>query len=238
MEKFLQIANNPWVTGIVGGIISGLVVYLVTTWFFSKKQNKEYYQKVRTANNELLYAVRPLLAQKQIPTKAILQSAIESMARKYEVNVDDLTSVAFLSNDLIREVMENAFLDSDQKIDFCNRIHELKEEVGDTNLGDEDFARIVYSKDRVSFQYVSILLAATASVMVLFVSSFPRILGTINFESSRILLQTSTITGLVVLIPIIMMTLMLFFRKIRDKKPEEAQYIEKEIYRQSDLDKE
>ena len=43
--------TNPWVTGIGGGIISSLIVFFVTKYFFNKKENKEYAQKVKLANS-------------------------------------------------------------------------------------------------------------------------------------------------------------------------------------------
>lgn len=50
-----NILNNAWVTGIGGGIISSLIVFFVTRYFFSKREKREYLQKIETANNEILY---------------------------------------------------------------------------------------------------------------------------------------------------------------------------------------
>lgn len=50
---------NPWIVGIGGGVISSLIVFFITKFFLSKKENKEYEQKVRLATNEVVYAVRP-----------------------------------------------------------------------------------------------------------------------------------------------------------------------------------
>ena len=33
---------NPWIVGIGGGVISSLIVFFITKFFLSKKENKEY----------------------------------------------------------------------------------------------------------------------------------------------------------------------------------------------------
>jgi hypothetical protein len=164
--NMLYIINNPWVSGIGGGIISGLIVYFVTNWLLSKKQKKEYLQKVTTANNEILYSVRPLIAQKQIPSFEIIDSIIESIARKYEVNKKDLLDMPLLFDDLIREVMENAFLDSIRKVEFCKEINELKSIhiMEDKNY---KFQNVLYSKNRISSEYLSSILAMTVTTMTI-----------------------------------------------------------------------
>ncbi|MEN8252869.1 MAG: hypothetical protein ABFQ62_00615 [Patescibacteria group bacterium] len=220
----MEILNNPWITGIVGGVISGFIVYFVTSKLLSKKQNKEYSQKVTTANNEILYVMRPLIVQKQIPSKLIIESTIESIARKYEVNKSDLFDIPLLADDLIREVMENAFLDSKQKMEFCTKINELKVEKITSKEIVRVYEKIVYRKDRISSQYVSILLAATASTMVLFISFFSTIKGGMNFNGFNNFLEASTITLISVIVPMVAMTMTMFLKKIRqyesDKKNE------------------
>ena len=60
--------SNPWVIGIGGGVLSGLLVTLITRYLFSKRERREYLQKVATANNEIIYTIRPAIAEKTIPS--------------------------------------------------------------------------------------------------------------------------------------------------------------------------
>ncbi len=224
----MEILNNPWITGIGGGLVSGFIVYFVISRLLSRKQSKEYSQKITTANNELLYTMRPLVVQKQIPSKAIMNSIIDSIARKHEVNKDDLFDIPLLADDLIREVMGNAFLDSEQKMGFCNKINELKIEEMPRALSSRIITgKIIYQKDRISAQYVSILLAATVSIMVLFVSIFITMKDGLNFDGLSNLSETSAITLMGVIVPITAMTTMLFLKRLRrqerDKKDEEEE---------------
>ncbi len=49
--------SNPWVIGVGGGVISGLLVTLITRNLFSRREQREYRQKMETANNEIIYGV-------------------------------------------------------------------------------------------------------------------------------------------------------------------------------------
>ncbi len=52
-----------WAIGIGGGILSGLIVAYISRLIFSKRDNREYAQKILQANNEVLYAVRPGISE-------------------------------------------------------------------------------------------------------------------------------------------------------------------------------
>lgn len=119
--------SNPWVIGIAGGVISGLLVTAMTRYLFARREQREYRQKVATANNEIIYAVRPAVAEKALPSSAMLDALFAATARKYEVNSDDLMSKAALANELIKEVMDNTFLASQQKVQFCELLTTLKQ---------------------------------------------------------------------------------------------------------------
>lgn len=59
----MDILNNAWVVGIGGGILSGLIVTVITRYLFSKKENSEYMQKVSSVNREIIYALRPGISE-------------------------------------------------------------------------------------------------------------------------------------------------------------------------------
>lgn len=222
----MEILNNPWIIAIGSSVISGLIVYFVTNRLLVKRHDKEYSQKVTTANNELLYTMRPLVVQKQIPSKFIMESIIESIARKYEVNKNDLLNILFIVNDLIREVMENAFLDSDQKIEFCNKVSELRvKETTPKEIKQIYEKLLLYQKDRISYQYVSFLLAFIASMMVLVGTFVTTTRDRLNFEGLNNLSEVSSIMFLSMIVPMVAMIMTMFIKKIkkheRDKKDEE-----------------
>ena len=59
----MELFNNPWFVGIGGGILSGLIVAYISRLIFSRRDNREYAQKVSQANHEVLYAVRPGISE-------------------------------------------------------------------------------------------------------------------------------------------------------------------------------
>lgn len=126
MNILTNFSNNSWVIGIVGGIISSTLVTFVTRKILSKKEEREYLQRLETANNEILYSLRPLVIDKEVPSKAIIKSILRATAQKYEVELDDLYSVSLLSDILIKEIVNNSFLSSEQKIEFTQIINEME----------------------------------------------------------------------------------------------------------------
>jgi len=74
----MQILNNPWVIGIGGGVISGFVVMLITRHLFSRRDNREYNQRVVTANQEVIYAIRPGISEGVIPSQNVVASLIDA----------------------------------------------------------------------------------------------------------------------------------------------------------------
>lgn len=120
--------NNQWLIGIGTSIISGFLVFFFTRKFFTEKQKKEYEQKIKTANNEILYSVRPLIVEKTKPTLRVLKSVLISTARKYGVELTDIYNRETLCDDLTNEIMSNSFLSSEQKLELTAMISEFKEE--------------------------------------------------------------------------------------------------------------
>ena len=77
---WMSIFSNEWFTGIVCGIISGIVVYWITTRAYSRKQSKEYWQRVKAANNEILYTMRRhLFRQPRVNIRSVLMTYLQSM---------------------------------------------------------------------------------------------------------------------------------------------------------------
>jgi hypothetical protein len=82
--------NNPWVSEIVGGTLSGLSVNLFSRFLLSGRDQREYAQKLFGANREVVYAVRPGVSEGMVPTVDVLDALTEATARKYGVDRNDL----------------------------------------------------------------------------------------------------------------------------------------------------
>jgi len=218
---------NPWITGIGGGIISSLIVFFVTRYFFEKREKREYLQKIETANNEILYSVRPLIIEKKIPSREILSAIKISTAKKHGVKQEDLYNEYSLSNDLINEIMANSFLSSEQKIELSNLLQTLKEDKKSEN---EKEVEIIYLKDKENYSKTSILMALMSFVIVLFVTFFI----TPSIKNLDIFGKLTPLIIIAISIPILMSLVLFPLRKKREstieksKEKENSEKIKKE----------
>lgn len=122
----MDILTNAWFIGIAGGIISGIVVYVITNLIFRKKNKKAYLQKIKVANTEIFYALRPLIVEKSIPCIDVLNSIKASTAQKYELKVADLYTKEQIVDDLVKEILDNPFLTADSKLAYCELASNIK----------------------------------------------------------------------------------------------------------------
>ena len=155
----MDLLTNPWVVGISGGIFSGLIVLYISRLIFSKGDSKEYAQKVSSANQEVLYAIRPGISEGVIPTNSVLRSFIEATARKYSVDVADMYDLNSVASELVKEVMDSSFISASSKLEFCEKLTTIKET--------EDIReKLDYEKEyRVLYRYRQ-QLVLTLSAMV------------------------------------------------------------------------
>ena len=144
---------NPWIVGIGGGVISSLIVFFITKFFLSKKENKEYEQKVRLASNEVVYAVRPLVIDKAIPANDVLAALRSAIAVKYGVKVSDVIGIKQLVSILVLEILSNSFLNSSQKNEYCNLLMTMKDEPKQTPSND------VHKRKSERNLYISMMLS-------------------------------------------------------------------------------
>lgn len=126
MFAFLQ---NQWVVGIGGGIVSGIIVYLITKWIFQRKDNSKYLEQINTANMDIIRTLKPYVAEKGLPEKEIIDAIILSTARKYKVKNDELYSIRIICEELIREIIENVYVSTDKKKEYSIQLKEYLHEL-------------------------------------------------------------------------------------------------------------
>ncbi|TOK32103.1 hypothetical protein CGI21_25115, partial [Vibrio parahaemolyticus] len=119
LEEKLDFLSNEWVIGIGGGVLSGLIVTLLTRYIFTKRDNREYYRKLDLVNKEVLYALRPGISEGAMPNESVLESLIVATSRKYKVNSKDVFQPKQIAEELIKEIMDSSFISFDTKSQFC-----------------------------------------------------------------------------------------------------------------------
>jgi len=121
----MEILSNPWVVGIGGGVLSGAFVTFVSRYVLGRRENREYLQKVVTANRELVYAIRPGVSEGVVPLGEVVVALIHSTARKHGVTKEDLYSPAEIGEELVKEVMDSSFLSAAKKHEHCTLLDPL-----------------------------------------------------------------------------------------------------------------
>ncbi len=123
----LEVLINPWVVGIGGGILSGLCVTVITRIFLEKKDDRELLERVAAANKELIYAIRPCIAEGSIPSLGVIDSLVAATARKYRLPSEKLSTSRQLIDDLIKEVMDSSFIPASTKAEYCAKLNRIFE---------------------------------------------------------------------------------------------------------------
>lgn len=152
--------NNSWVVGVVGGLISGLLVWLITTKLFKSKQTREYAHKVITVNGELIYSLRSGISQRKLPSLDVLNALKQATARKYSVDVNDIYTNKQLAEELIKEIMDSSFIPVDSKDNFFELLNPLLNEMFPQQQGEVEKNKLKRLENRNdAFQAISMILA-------------------------------------------------------------------------------
>ena len=223
----MEILNNPWLVGIGGGVLSGLIVALVTRFLFSRRENREYLQRVSAVNREIVYALRPGISEGEIPSEEVLQSLINATSRKHKVDASDAYSSRQIAEELIKDIMDSNFISAETKKSYCDNLAHLVKGRQDEEIkklrkpehgqaASELRQRMVMQMSMVMGITVSMMTMATVFISGLAErSDFAR---TPFSELGSVILPT-----MVALIAVFMSTfaamVMLRLRKLRDRDP-------------------
>lgn len=121
----MEILSNPWFVGIVGGILSGLLTTVISRSVFSRRDKREYVQRIATANRDVVYAIRSGIPEGEVPSFEIVEAMIASAARKYGVETSDMLGPKEVAEDLVKEVMDSSFISAKSKAGFCTQLAPL-----------------------------------------------------------------------------------------------------------------
>ncbi|MES2664162.1 MAG: hypothetical protein V4629_12765 [Pseudomonadota bacterium] len=122
MQTIIALLNNTWIVGIIGGVLSGLIVNYVSRYYLSKKENRESLQKIFSVNREVIYAIRPSISEGVIPKLETIEALIIATSRKYLLNREDVYGPKEIMQELIKEVMDSSFINSHQKKEYCDQL--------------------------------------------------------------------------------------------------------------------
>lgn len=118
-EQLKDILLNTWTLTILTGVISSVIAHFCISLYSRKKANKLLQQKILSANGEILNAMRLIVSDKGQPPIGLLRSLINSAARKYSLKTDDLYTPEIIIEELEKEILENMFLSTSEKLSLC-----------------------------------------------------------------------------------------------------------------------
>jgi hypothetical protein len=157
----MELLNNPWIIGIGGGVLSGIFVAIVTRLIFSKRDSREYLQKLRAANQEVIYAIKPGISEGVIPSSDVVIHLISATSRRYDVDRELMYSVNEIASELIKEVMDSSFISASIKQEFCEKLSNLLPATSEKSV---DFALKLKEKGKSKSQ-LSKVMSLTAGLM-------------------------------------------------------------------------
>ena len=233
MLAFLQ---NPWVVGIVGGIVSGIIVYFITNWLYKRKDNSKYLEQINRANLDIIQVLKPYVAERGLPEKEIVDAIIVSTARKYKVKSDELYTIRIICEELIREIIENVYVSSEKKQEYAKQLQEYlhkldAEKIKDFLISDieKEIKNLTVFKEsnyrRKTATMMSALLstcAGIATVLITFVAFLDTdIFNMHNFTNE--FLTFATIIALTTTAFVGLYSVVLIMVKTHKKKPDKSE---------------
>lgn len=160
--------NNAWTIGIGTGLLSGFLVTWITHRFLSKKENREYAQKVLGANREIIYAIRPGISEGQIPSREVIIALTNATARRFGISPSNLYRPHEIAEELIKEVMDSSFLSSAQKSEYCTQLTPLgviaATPAGDHKPSGQGKAPVEEYREKTT-QWISLMMGIFAALL-------------------------------------------------------------------------
>lgn len=157
----MDLFSNPWIVGVGGGVLSGLIVTGISRFVFSRRDDREYAQKVAAVNREVTYALRPGISEGHIPNEDVLSSLINATARKYRVNRADVFRPKKIAEELIKEILDSSFISSSTKHDYCETLAHLVSDRPEANEAQE----LVTERRIAESEYRARLMSAMSSIL-------------------------------------------------------------------------
>lgn len=201
---------NPWIVGIGGSVLGGIIVTLISRMLFSRRENRELNQKIEGANREVLYAIRPSISEGKLPTNKVIETLIFATARKYGISENEMNNRELISDDLIKEVMDTSFLSSESKFEYCKELLCLKEKIGDEDKTTK--VRVPSMPSQSTYGFLSVYTGVMVTTMSLLLVVFSRLNTEINSED----VSTSAPILIIVIVAGVTLLMLIFTILFRD----------------------
>ncbi|HDV8364270.1 TPA: hypothetical protein RKT18_005433 [Bacillus cereus] len=167
----MDFISNPWFVGIAGGIVSGVIVFFITTAISNKISKKDYYNSVKEVNFKVSKMLIMSISEGKIPNPQVVSALLSSLAKRNNILLKDINTVEETYNDLVTELFETNFIPVEKKQTLANELIDTKESLKQTIILDEnkdineDEKYLRYRSTR--FKYLYILGVTVSAYMFL-----------------------------------------------------------------------
>jgi hypothetical protein len=122
VNNLWNILVNGWVVGTGTSILGGVIIAWLTNVLFKKTKTELLRLRVEAANNEILHAVRPFVPDGKLPDIDVVERIIHRTAKRKVLKADDLYRPEEIVDELVKEVMDSAFLSVSSKQELCTKL--------------------------------------------------------------------------------------------------------------------
>ena len=201
----LSFFENPWVVGIGTGIISSIIVFLITNMIHRYKNNLKHREQINSANRDIIHTLKQYVVEKGLPEKEIVNTIIISTARKYNVKSEELYTISVICEELIREIVENVYVSSDKKSEYSlqlkDYLNKLSEEQPDAKQANPCLTSDV-EEELMQDNKLAVIMSAFMGIVAGIVTGMLSFVSThTNSAVSEILMQTMQISITIPVIP-------------------------------------
>jgi len=82
-------------------------------------------RKIAETNQDVIYALRPGVAEGVIPERDVITALVRATSRKHEIPYQDAYDCSSIAEELIKEVMDSSFISAKQKLEYCDSLKTL-----------------------------------------------------------------------------------------------------------------
>ena len=228
----MEILKNSWFVGISTGLISGILVFFFTKWIMDKRGKVEYFKQVDNANQNVIEALKPYVAENGLPDIEIFKALIMATARSFGVDSKDMFSVSIYCEELIREIIRDVYVSNVKKQEYTNALARYMENIEKNKKSSEasnmDTSLWKYGeklRKQISiYTYIIAAILTMASSFLFTIDSYKNI-GKIGFwypfDADPVLWLPIIILLFVILIMVLFMGVETATKIVKNKKSKE-----------------
>lgn len=206
MFDFNNFIHNAWFVGIIGGIISGIIVYYLTSYVLDRKKKSEHKRNIVISNEEVLLVLRPYIAKSGLPSIEQLTAIINSIARRYNVQPIEMKTVGMFYEDLVLDFVSNVYIPDNIKKERIEKLLENISQFDQVKQEKEREQKYAHKEIGRSGQKASVIFGMLSSIVSITAGILFSVLGMGNFN------LTVIIICLILLLCVFAMGLIVVFR--------------------------